>query len=73
MKSVVVTYFILGLMVNAAVWWATDVCAHTSWPLDRQDPVTGGAQRGAEATAMGVTSRQSVRTVMEDPCSSEPR
>ncbi|MDJ0863841.1 MAG: hypothetical protein QNK18_19895 [Gammaproteobacteria bacterium] len=73
MKSVVVTYFILGLVVNAAVWWAIDVCAHTAWPLDRQDPVTGGAQRAAEAKATDSTSRLSVRTVMEDPCSSGRR
>jgi len=27
MKSLILAYFILGLFVNAAVWWATDVTA----------------------------------------------
>ena len=39
MKTVTWTFLILGLLLNVAVWWATEVKGHEDWQLRRlHDP-----------------------------------
>ena len=31
MKTLILTYFVLGMLLNLAVWWATDAAAREDW------------------------------------------
>ncbi len=31
MKTLILTYFVLGILLNLAVWWATDAAALEDW------------------------------------------
>lgn len=31
MKTLILTYFVLGMLLNLAVWWATDAAAQEDW------------------------------------------
>lgn len=64
MKSLILTYFILGVLVNAVVWWATDISAQEEWRLD-QLPQTGNED--STLSGSGASSERYDRELSHEP------